>query len=269
VGPHSRGEVNWTVAPERFSLGGDYPIFTVGVGLLAYTFGLRHAFDADHIAAVDNATRKLIDDRARAGTVGGVLPPQPLSLGFWFSLGHSTIVFALSILVSLGAQALIAQVGDNSSALHQWTGVIGPLVSGIFLLALGFLNMTSLAGIGRVFRNTRRGSFDEAGLERLPDSRGFFNRFLGRLTREVRKPWHIYAVGVLFGLGFGTATEVGLLVLAGGAAAVHIPWYAIMVLPVLFATGMCLADTVDGVFITPPTVGPLPSRCARSTTTSR
>jgi high-affinity nickel-transport protein len=237
------------VAPERFSLGGDYPVFTVGVGLLAYTFGLRHAFDADHIAAVDNATRKLIDDRARAGTVGGVLPPQPLTLGFWFSLGHSTIVFALSILISLGAQALIVQVGDDSSALHQWTGVIGPLVSAIFLLTLGFLNMISLAGIGRVFRNMRRGSFDEAELERLLDSRGFFNRLLGSLTRGVRKPWHIYPVGVLFGLGFDTATEVGLLVLAGGSAAVHIPWYAVMVLPVLFAAGMCLADTVDGVFM--------------------
>ncbi|MBB6405391.1 HoxN/HupN/NixA family nickel/cobalt transporter [Arthrobacter sp. AZCC_0090] len=237
------------VAPERFNLAGDYPIFTVGVGSLAYTFGLRHAFDADHIAAVDNATRKLIDDRARAETVGGVLSPQPLSLGFWFSLGHSTIVFALSILISLGVQALIVQVGDDSSAFRQWTGVIGPLVSAIFLLTLGFLNMTSLAGIGRVFRDMRRGTFDEAELERHLDSRGFFNRFLGRLTRGVLKPWHIYPVGVLFGLGFDTATEVGLLVLAGGAAAVHIPWYAIMVLPVLFAAGMCLADTVDGIFM--------------------
>ncbi|WOP19717.1 HoxN/HupN/NixA family nickel/cobalt transporter [Raineyella sp. LH-20] len=237
------------VTPAQLHLGGDHPVFTVAVGLLAYTFGLRHAFDADHIAAVDNVTRKLIADRARTGTIDGIQSPQPLSVGFWFSLGHSTIVFGLSAFLAVGIRTLATQLGDDSSLLHQLTGIIGPLVSGVFLLAIGLLNLGSLVGIGRVFRDMRAGTFDEAELERHLDSRGFFNRLLRRLTHLVRKPWHIYPVGVLFGLGFDTATEVGLLVLAGGAAAFNLPWYAIMVLPVLFAAAMSLADTVDGVFM--------------------
>jgi nickel/cobalt transporter (NiCoT) family protein len=232
------------VAPQHLQLGGDHPIFTVGVGVLAYTFGLRHAFDADHIAAVDNTTRKLLADREAAGT-----RRQPLSVGFWFSLGHSTIVFALAFLLSIGVKALVGPVEDDSSRLHTITGLIGPTVSGVFLWVLGILNLVTLLGILKVFRDLRRGRYDEAELERRLDERGFMNRFLGGLTKAVRKPWHIYPVGVLFGLGFDTATEVGLLVLAGGAAAFALPFYAILVLPILFAAGMCLMDTVDGVFM--------------------
>jgi nickel/cobalt transporter (NiCoT) family protein len=228
------------VAPRHFQLGGDHPVFTVGVGALAYTFGLRHAFDADHIAAVDNATRKLLaDDTGR----------KPLSLGFWFSLGHSTIVFALALLLSFGVKAVVGPVTSDGSALHSAAGVIGAGVSGVFLWVLGLLNLAVLLGIIRVFRQMRRGVYDEAQLEEHLNNRGFMNRLLGGLTKSVRKPWHIYPVGVLFGLGFDTATEVGLLVMAGGAAAFNLPFYAILVLPVLFAAGMCLADTVDGVFM--------------------
>ncbi len=228
------------VTPQHFALGGDHPVFTVGVGVLAYTFGLRHAFDADHIAAVDNTTRKLLaDDTGR----------KPLSVGFWFSLGHSTIVFALAVLLSLGVKALAGPVADDSSTLHSATGVIGAGVSGVFLWVLGLLNLVVLMGILGVFKQMRRGEYDEVQLEEQLNKRGFMNRFLGGLTKSVRKPWHIYPIGVLFGLGFDTATEVGLLVLAGGAAAFNLPFYAILVLPILFAAGMCLADTVDGVFM--------------------
>jgi high-affinity nickel-transport protein len=212
--------------------------------VLAYTFGLRHAFDADHIAAVDNTTRKLIADNAEAG--GG---RKPLSVGFWFSLGHSTVVFVLAFLLSIGVKALAGQVEESDSGLHSATGVIGASVSGVFLWILGVLNFVVLLGILKVFREMRSGRYDEAALEEHLNKRGFMNRFLNGLTKSVRKAWHIYPVGVLFGLGFDTATEVGLLVLAGGAAAFNLPFYSILVLPILFAAGMCLMDTIDGVFM--------------------
>lgn len=232
------------VAPKHFHLGGDHPVFTVGVGVLAYTFGLRHAFDADHIAAVDNTTRKLMQDNTINGT-----DRKPLSVGFWFSLGHSTIVFCLAFLLSVGVKALAGQVENDSSELHSVTGVIGASVSGVFLWILGILNLVVLIGVIKVFRDLRQGIYDEETLEEQLNKRGFMNRFLGGLTKSVRKPWHIYPIGVLFGLGFDTATEVGLLVLAGGAAAFNLPFYSILVLPILFAAGMCLMDTIDGVFM--------------------
>jgi high-affinity nickel-transport protein len=232
------------VVPNHYHLGGDHPVFTVGVGVLAYTFGLRHAFDADHIAAVDNATRKLMADNVATGG-----ERKPLSVGFWFSLGHSTIVFGLAFLLSAGVKALTGPVANDNSALHSATGVIGASVSGVFLWVLGILNLVVLLGIVNVFREMRRGVYDEAALEEQLNKRGFMNRFLNGLTRSVRRPWHIYPVGVLFGLGFDTASEVGLLVLAGGAAAFNLPFYSILVLPVLFAAGMCLMDTIDGVFM--------------------
>src|SRR3954465_1135306 len=226
------------VVPQHFDLGAT-GIFGVGVGILAYTLGMRHAFDADHIAAVDNTTRKLMADGGR----------RPLSGGFWFSLGHSTIVFGLAFLLSVGVKALAGQVEDDASELHSITGIIGASVSGVFLWILGILNLVVLLNIIGVFRRMRTGHYDEAELEDHLNRRGFMNRFLNGLTKSVTRPWHIYPVGVLFGLGFDTATEVGLLVLAGGAAAFNLPFYAIIVLPVLFAAGMCLMDTADGVFM--------------------
>ncbi|MFF5082762.1 HoxN/HupN/NixA family nickel/cobalt transporter [Actinoplanes sp. NPDC000266] len=228
------------VVPKHFHLGGVHPVFTVGVGVLAYTFGLRHAFDADHIAAVDNTTRKLMQENTGR---------KPLSVGFWFSLGHSTIVFGLAFLLSAGVKALAGQVEDDGSALHSVTGVIGASVSGVFLWILGILNLVVLFGVIKVFRELKQGRYDEQALEDQLNKRGFMNRFLGGLTKSVRKPWHIYPIGVLFGLGFDTATEVGLLVLAGGAAAFNLPFYSILVLPILFAAAMCLMDTIDGVFM--------------------
>ncbi|MGE3289288.1 MAG: HoxN/HupN/NixA family nickel/cobalt transporter [Pseudonocardia sp.] len=225
------------VVPGHFDLGGEVGVFGIGVGVLAYTLGMRHAFDADHIAAIDNTTRKLLADGGR----------KPLSVGFWFSLGHSTIVFGLAFLLSVGVKALAGQVEDDGSELHSVTGIIGASVSGVFLWILGILNLAVLIGIVKVFRRMRSGDYDEAELEERLNSRGFMNRFLGGLTKSVTKPWHIYPIGVLFGLGFDTATEIGLLVLAGGAAAFNLPFYAILVLPILFAAGMCLLDTIDGV----------------------
>ena len=152
-------------------------------------------------------------------------------------------MFALAFLLSFGVKALAGQVENDASGLHSVTGVIGASVSGVFLWILGILNLVVLVGILKVFREMRRGNYDEAELEEHLNKRGFMNRFLGGLTKSVRKSWHIYPIGVLFGLGFDTATEVGLLVLAGGAAAFNLPFYAILVLPILFAAGMCLMDT--------------------------
>jgi high-affinity nickel-transport protein len=210
----------------------------LGVGMTAYTLGLRHAFDADHIAAIDNTTRKLMSEGQR-----------PLSVGFWFALGHSTIVFGLGLLVVVGVRGLDGAVLDDGSTLHQATGLVGPVVSGAFLVTIGLLNLALLISIVKVFRRLRTGELDERELEDQLDARGLMARFYGRATRAVRQPWHMYPLGLLFGLGFDTATEVALLVLAGGAAAGGMPFTAILCLPVLFAAGMALLDTIDGAFM--------------------
>jgi nickel/cobalt transporter (NiCoT) family protein len=225
------------VAPHHYSLGSS-GVFGVGVGVTAYTLGLRHAFDADHIGAIDNTTRKLMSEGQR-----------PLSVGFFFSLGHSTIVFVLGVLVTLGVRGVSGAVENDSSTLHAATGLVGPLVSGSFLVLIGILNLIILASVLGIFRRMRHGEFDEAELEQQLNSRGFMNRFYGRATRAIRKPWQMYPLGCLFGLGFDTATEVALLVLAGGAAASGLPFYAIICLPILFAAGMSLFDTIDGAFM--------------------
>jgi len=239
VGLHVLGWVTLAaiVAPHHYQVGAGQ-VFGVGLGVTAYTLGMRHAFDADHIAAIDNTTRKLMADGKR-----------PVSVGFWFSLGHSTIVFALCLLLALGVRSLAGQVENDSSGLHTVTGLIGVSVSGTFLYIIGILNLVILVGIVRVFLQMRRGVFDEAALEDQLNKRGLMNRWLGKLTKSVTKSWQIYPIGVLFGLGFDTATEVGLLVIAGGAAAFSLPWYAILTLPVLFAAGMSLLDSIDGCFM--------------------
>jgi len=225
------------VVPNEYSLAGG-GVFGLGVGITAYMLGLRHAFDADHIAAIDNTTRKLMAEGQR-----------PLSVGFFFSLGHSTIVFALGVLVVVGVRGLSGALESDSSALQQATGLVGPAISGAFLLLIGVLNLVILLNVLRIFRGMRHGEYDEQELEEQLASRGLMNRFFGRATRAIRKPWHMYPLGVLFGLGFDTATEVGLLVLAGGAAASGLPFYAIICLPILFAAGMTLFDTIDGAFM--------------------
>jgi nickel/cobalt transporter (NiCoT) family protein len=225
------------VVPGHFSLGAT-GAFGLGLGITAYTLGLRHAFDADHIAAIDNTTRKLMTDGQR-----------PLSIGFFFSLGHSTVVLALALVFAFGLRALGAQVESDSSTLQTVTGTIGTLVSGTFLMIIGLLNLVVLVRIGKVFRRMRRGECDEAALESQLEPRGGMYRFYGRFTRIVRKPWHMYPIGVLFGVGFDTATEIALLFLAAGAAFGGLPFYAILCLPILFAAGMSLLDTIDGAFM--------------------
>jgi nickel/cobalt transporter (NiCoT) family protein len=213
-------------------------VLGIGLGLTAYTLGMRHAFDADHIAAIDNTTRKLMADGKR-----------PVSVGFWFSLGHSSIVFGLVALLALGVRAIAGQVEDESSLLQRITGVAGTAISGAFLYAIGIINLVVLIGIVKILRRMRRGTFDEEELEEQLNSRGFLNKILAGATKAVTKPWKMYPIGLLFGLGFDTATEVGLLVIAGGAAAFALPWYAILTLPILFAAGMSLLDTIDGCFM--------------------
>jgi len=239
IGLHVAGFVTLIalVAPRHYHLGGA-GAFTIGIGVTAYTLGLRHAFDADHISAIDNTTRKLMAEGKR-----------PLSVGFWFSLGHSSIVFALALLLALGIKSLSGPVRNDGSGLHQVTGWIGTLVSGSFLYVIAALNVVILVGIVKVFRDMRSGAYDEAALEQQLNRRGLMNRFLGRVTRAVTKPAQMYPVGLLFGLGFDTATEVALLVLAGGAAGAGLPWYAILCLPILFAAGMSLMDSIDGSFM--------------------
>ncbi|MEO8691065.1 MAG: HoxN/HupN/NixA family nickel/cobalt transporter [Solirubrobacteraceae bacterium] len=225
------------VVPNDYSLAGG-GVFGLGIGITAYTLGLRHAFDADHIGAIDNTTRKLMAEGQR-----------PLSVGFFFSLGHSTVVFVLGGLVVFGVRGLSGALEDDGSTLHTATGLVGPAVSGTFLFLIGLLNLVILVNILGIFRRMRRGDFDEQELEHELQARGFMNRFYGRATRAIRTPWQMYPLGLLFGLGFDTATEVGLLVLAGGAAASGLPFYAIICLPILFAAGMSLFDTIDGAFM--------------------
>ncbi len=212
--------------------------FGFGTGVLAYTLGMRHAFDADHIAAIDNTTRKLIQDGER-----------PLSVGYFFSLGHSTIVFVLAVLLNFGIRALNGAVRNNNSALHHWTGIVGTSISGTFLYLIGLLNLVVLVSIVRVSREMRQGKYDDAELERQLQARGLMNRVLGGYATRVDTPGKMYPVGMLFGLGFDTASEVALLVLAGSAVVGGLPFYAVLSLPILFAAGMCLFDTIDGCFM--------------------
>ncbi len=173
-----------------------------------------------------------------------------MSVGFWFSLGHSSVVFVMVMGVALGVRALSSGIGDENSALQQLSGIWGTAVSGLFLLTIGLINLAALIGILHVFREMRQGRYDEAELDRQLDNRGFLNRVLGKVTRAVSKPWHMYPTGFLFGLGFDTVTEIGLLVIAGGAVAASLPWWAVITLPILFAAGMSLLDTLDGAFMT-------------------
>jgi high-affinity nickel-transport protein len=230
------GILVFIVAPSHFSVGGQ--AFGIGIGLTAYALGSKHAFDVDHIAAIDNVTRKLMNDGQR-----------PLAVGFFFALGHSTIVFLLAVLLAIGMKAIIGPVQQSSSALHHYSGLIGTGVSGVFLCFIAVINVAVLAGLLRVFARLRSGRYDEAELEEQLNNRGFFNKILSGLTKSITTSWHMYPVGVLFGLGFDTATEVALLVLAGTSAAIGLPAYAVLCLPVLFAAGMCLFDTLDGSFM--------------------
>jgi nickel/cobalt transporter (NiCoT) family protein len=213
-------------------------VFGVGTGILALTLGMRHAFDADHISAIDNTTRKLMSEGKR-----------PLSTGFFFSLGHSSVVFVLSVLLNFGIRALNDQVKNSNSGLHQVTSIVGTSVSGTFLYLIAGLNIVILVSILRVFFDLRRGRYNEEELDEQLNKRGLMNRFFGPLARRIDTPWKMYPIGVLFGLGFDTATEIALLVLSGTAVANGLPFYAVLSLPLLFAGGMSFLDTLDGCFM--------------------
>ena len=211
------GVLALAVIPAGIPLGGSGgAVVTLGIGLTAYVLGVRHAFDADHIAAIDNTTRRLAERGRPAGTVG-----------LWFSLGHSSVVVTLCVLLTLGVAAIGSSLADDSSALRTWTGVVGPSVSGVFLLVIAAVNIASL-----------RRRHGHAG--------GPVLRLLGTFEKAIDRPSRMYAVGVLFGLGFDTATEIGLLALAGAATLVAVPWWAALTLPVLFAAGMSAFDTAQG-----------------------
>jgi len=208
----------------------------VGLGFVAYMFGLRHAFDADHIAAVDDTVRFMLQKGKRS-----------LGIGFFFSLGHSTVVLALAI----GIILLAATVKQRLPGFEHFGSIVGAGVSGVFLLLIGFLNLVVLLDILKLWRRAKTGQHSHVHVEELLARRGFFNRlFGGRLQRLIEHSWQMYPLGMLFGLGFDTASEVGLLAMTAGASAGDLPAGAVLSLPILFAAGMTAMDTTDGVLMT-------------------
>jgi high-affinity nickel-transport protein len=217
--------------------GASHPGF-LALGGLAYTFGLRHAFDADHISAIDNTTRKLLHS-------GG----KPVGTGFFFSLGHSTVVLLIAVGLGLAAKWVVQGVVSDNGQLRSVGGAVGTLVSGGFLVLIGILNLVILLDVIRVYRRMRRGEYDRAGLEHELMAGGVMTRLFGRIFRVINHSWQMYPVGFLFGLGFDTASEVALLAISAGAAAQGLPFAAVISLPLIFAAGMSLMDTADGAFM--------------------
>jgi high-affinity nickel-transport protein len=211
-----------------------YPIL-LGLAPLAYGLGLRHAVDPDHIAAIDNTTRKLMQDGQR-----------PVGVGFFFSLGHSTVVFALSILIALSA----AFVKKNLPQMQNVGGLIGTTVSGVFLVIIAVINLIVLIDIYKTWRTVvRGGAYDDKTLDEYLSNRGLIARLLRPMLRLVRHSWNMYVIGLLFGLGFDTATSVGILGLAGTEGDRGMPIWLILLLPLLFVAAMSLADTTDGILM--------------------
>jgi high-affinity nickel-transport protein len=211
-----------------------YPVL-LGTALLAYSFGLRHAVDADHIAAIDNVTRKLMQDGKR-----------PVAVGFMFSLGHSTVVVLGS--AAIAESALVLQ--HRLDAVRNIASVVGSLVSAFFLFAIAIINLVVLRSIYRTFVRVRRGEpYVEEDLNLLLNGRGFLSRIFRPMFHMIDRSWHMYPLGVLFGLGFDTATEVGVLGISAAEAAKGLSFWAILVFPVLFAAGMSLIDTTDNILM--------------------
>jgi high-affinity nickel-transport protein len=207
----------------------------LGTALLAYGFGLRHAVDADHIAAIDNVTRKLMQEGKR-----------PVAVGFFFSLGHSTVVLLASAAVALTASALQHRL----DAFKAVGGIVGTTVSAFFLLVIAIMNIFILAGTYRTFQHVRSGGrYSEEDLDMILARGGFLARIFRPLFRIIRKSWHMYPLGFLFGLGFDTATEVALLAISATEASKGLSIWSVMVFPVLFTAGMCLVDTTDGILM--------------------
>ncbi len=204
-----------------------------GLGVVAYLLGLRHGVDVDHIAAIDNTTRKLMHDGEK-----------PLTVGTWFSLGHSTIVVLLIVALVFATRAVAAGI----PALQQVGSILGTSISGIFLWVIGIINLVIVVDIYRIYSKMRTGKLDEKQLDRLLNKRGFMNRYFGHLFKVVKKPWQIYPIGLLFGLGFDTASEIALIAISVGVGvASSVPIWMVLVLPLMFTCGMVLVDTTDGV----------------------
>jgi nickel/cobalt transporter (NiCoT) family protein len=210
----------------------------IGVAITAWFLGFRHAFDADHISCIDNTTRKLMADGKR-----------PLGSGFFFSFGHSTVIVAVGVGITIAARAVFGAMVDPSSAYETAGGTIGTLMSAGFLYLIALLNLIVLAGIFKVFREMRGGAYDEAQLEAQLQARGLMYRFFGRFMRSINHTWQLYFVGLVFGIGFDTATEVVLLAATAYAAIQGLPYFAVLALPFLFSGGMMLFDALDGAFM--------------------
>lgn len=217
-----------------WSLSGKF-LFLAATGWLAYGFGLRHAVDADHISAIDNTTRKLMQEGKR-----------PVGVGFFFSLGHSTIVLSL-------CAALALSTAYVQKHMPQWQGVggvVGTLVSGLFLYVIGIINLVVLWNLFKTFRDISRGkNVEDQQMGDLLDGRGLLGRLFKPLLKMVRHSWQMYFVGFLFGLGFDTASEVGILALSARSGQTGVPFWVIMLLPLLFMAGMCLIDALDGILM--------------------
>ena len=224
------------IAPDHFRFKGLG--LGLGVALTAWTLGARHAFDADHISAIDNTTRKLMAEGRR-----------PLGTGFFFALGHSSIVMGVGVGLALAARTVFGAIVDPASGFETLGGVIGTSLAATFLYLIAALNMVVLVGIWKIFRNMRRDAFLDEELERQLQARGLMWRFFGPFMRSITKTWHMFFVGLVFGIGFDTATEVLLLAATAAAATEGLPWYAVLSLPLLFAGGMTLFDTLDGCFM--------------------
>ena len=212
---------------------GERSVVLASLGIVAYVFGLRHGVDADHIAAIDNTTRKLMQEGKR-----------PLAVGTWFSLGHSTIVVGLIVALVMSTRA----VAGSIPALQSAGTIIGTAVSGTFLWILGLINVIVAVGIYKIYNGLRAGKLNTNQLQELLNNRGFLNRYFSPMFRLIRKPWQIYPIGVLFGLGFDTASEVALIAISVGVGvSSSVPIWMILVLPFMFTCGMVLVDTTDGV----------------------
>jgi nickel/cobalt transporter (NiCoT) family protein len=232
------------VMPHHFVYKGEGTSAGLGVGLgvaiTAWFLGFRHAFDADHISCIDNTTRKLMADKGKH---------RPLSTGFWFSFGHSTIVVAVGVGITFAAKAVFGAMVDPTSTYETAGGAIGTVVSASFLYLIALLNLIVLSGIFKVFTDMRKGTYNEVELEAQLQARGLMYRFFGRFMKSITKTWQLYFVGLIFGIGFDTTTEVLLLAATAYAAIQGLPFFAVLALPFLFSGGMMLFDTLDGVFM--------------------
>jgi high-affinity nickel-transport protein len=210
----------------------------VGVAITAWTLGMRHAFDADHIAAIDNTTRKLMADGKR-----------PLGGGFFYALGHSSVIMVAGTGITIAARSVFGALVAPSSTFASTGGIVGTALAGTFLYIIAAMNIVVLLGITKVFRDMRRGVYDEQQLEAQLQARGFMWRFFAPIMRPIEHTWQLFFVGFVFGIGFDTATEVLLLAGTAAAATQGLPWYAVLTLPLLFAGGMTLWDSLDGLFM--------------------